>query len=116
MIYFSTKEATGWKEKDLKGWRVRLLYILLFFIPRANPDNEALYPKVATWLLEVDEAGIPKREIGLDSEGQPLFAAPDRRNYGLWTDNPDEPVNRSTMRPIDPAYFEGLWKRVAKNA
>jgi hypothetical protein len=51
MHYGSTEKFTDWDERELRSWKVRLLYLLLFFIPKANPDNEKLYPKVRKWLL-----------------------------------------------------------------
>jgi len=68
-----------------------LIYVLLPFF-RANPDNERLYPRVSRWLLEIEtDDGIPTREIGLDEHGNTLLAAPDHRNWGFWTDEPEFP-------------------------
>lgn len=50
MNYGFTKLATGWDEKEMNSLGVRLVKAILFFIPRANPDQEKLYPEVAKWL------------------------------------------------------------------
>jgi len=92
-------------------WRVRLTRALLWFVPRANPDHEPLYPRVRRWLLEVDDSGRPSREIGLDDRGTPLFGAPDKRNAGFFTDS-DVTFLRTDLAPADGAEFESLWSSV----
>jgi hypothetical protein len=92
------------------AWRVRLVRALLRFIPRANPDHEPLYPKVKRWLLEVDASGHPNREIGLDEHGKPLFAAPDSRNTGFFTDS-NVTFAQSDLALCEAAEFEDLWAR-----
>ncbi|MFX5693339.1 hypothetical protein ABTE17_21910, partial [Acinetobacter baumannii] len=69
-------------------WYASIGYrILSAIIPKANPDFEHLYPKVKRWLLEVEiPARLPKREIGLDKDGNVLASAPIGRNYGFWVD------------------------------
>ncbi|MFH2045133.1 MAG: hypothetical protein ABIK92_08290 [Pseudomonadota bacterium] len=98
----------------MNNWKVRLINALLFFIPRANPDNEKLYPQVAKWLIEIDDKAIPSREIGLDIDNNPLFAAPDERNYGFWSDT-SEPFNKTDLEPVDKEYFEAMWSRTNLN-
>jgi hypothetical protein len=73
MHYGITIEATDFTDQMMSDWRDRLLKIIFFFVPRANPDNELLYPRVRSWALEIDEDGWPQREVGLDSTGKPLF-------------------------------------------
>jgi hypothetical protein len=110
MIYGSTILATNFGPDS---WQVRLLRVLLFFIPRANPDNEPLYRHVKKWYLELDDSGVPVRELGLDSEGQPLFGAPDDRNSGFWTDS-TERFQQEQFSPIRAEVFERLWHEVQK--
>ena len=112
MYYGSTKLETNWPKTQKSNWKIRLLSV---FIPKADPDNELLYPLVDTWLLEVDDNGKPNREIGLDKQGVPIFSAPDHRNSGLWTDSPVT-VDRENLVPIKRSYFEAMWVRVARNA
>jgi hypothetical protein len=85
-------------------WRALLL------IPRKNPDHERFYHHVRKWFLELDDSGVPVREIGLDSEGRPLFGAPDGRNPGFWTDNPE--AFEDQLSPISAEEFETFWHAV----
>ena len=63
-------------------------YILKKLLPVANPDFEGMIDKVRYWLVECDtDNGIPKREIGLDDQGQVIMKMPFKNNYGYWTDN-----------------------------
>jgi len=108
MIYGSTLLATSFGPDC---WQVRLWRALLFFIPRANPDNEPLYRHVKKWYLELDDSGVPAREIGLDSDGRPLFGAPDERNFGFWTDS-TEAFQHDQLSPVSPDEFERLWHEI----
>lgn len=110
MLYGSTTLATNFTSDS---WQVRLIRLVLFFIPRANPDNEKLYRLVKKWYLELNESGIPVREIGLDSSGEPLFGAPDARNFGFWTDS-TQVFQKDQMCPVRPDEFEALWNEVQK--
>jgi hypothetical protein len=84
MRYGSIIKATGFRAPD---WRMKLVTTALFFIPKANPDHEALFPKVKKWSLELSNEGTVLREVALDEEGAPLFRAPEAKNHGLWTDS-----------------------------
>ena len=92
-------------------WQVKLWRRLLFFVPRANPDNERLYRYVAKWYLELDDSGAPVREIGVASDGKPLFAAPDERNFGFWTDS-SEVFEKDKLSLISADDFERLWHEI----
>jgi hypothetical protein len=110
MHYGSTNRATNFRPDP---WQVRVLRSLLFFIPKANPDNESLYPLVRKWYLELDDSNLPVREIGLGENEVPLFAAPDQRNYGFWTDS-SEPVDAEWLQPISAEEFHRVWNAVEK--
>lgn len=112
MIYGSTTEATNWKQDS---WEIKTIKLLLFFIPRANKDNEAFYPFVKTWLVEVNEKGEANREIGLDKSGKILFTAPNSRNMGFWTDS-QKTFTASELHLVNKEYFEELWKTTNENA
>ncbi|WP_299775893.1 hypothetical protein [uncultured Pseudoteredinibacter sp.] len=94
---------------------VRLIKTALFFIPRANPDQEKLYPSVAKWLIEIDERGIPIREIGIDQDNAPVFTAPNDRNFGFWMDS-DKRFKVDELEPSSYEEFESFWQMVAQNA
>jgi hypothetical protein len=107
MHYGITTEATDFAPHD---WKARLVGITLWFMPRANPDFEPLFPQVRKWLVEIDESGRALREIAVGSEGTPLFAAPDERNFGFWTDS-SKVFSRSELAPLSALEFEELWSR-----
>ena len=110
MFYGSTTLATNFKSES---WQITLLRFVLFFIPKANPDNEKLYRFVKKWYLELDDSNIPVREVGLDSTGRPLFGAPDNRNFGFWTDGAQQ-FPKDQISPITELEFEQFWSEVQK--
>lgn len=114
MNYGFTTLATDWNDKELNSVGIRLIKIVLFFIPRANPDHEKLYPYVAKWLIEIDESGVLVREIGLDENNVPLFSAPDDRNFGFWTDS-DKKFEIEELEPSTKEEFDLLWQKVVQN-
>ena len=108
--YLRTRVGTGCPAHTNPGRFSRLVHALLFLIPVANPDYEAMLPLVAEWLIEFDDNGDPWREIGLDANGEPVLAGPNEREYGFWLD--------TGMRLPDFAGdavaredFEALWAR-----
>ena len=109
MKYASTTLATDWDESDLNDWRVKLYKIIFFFIPRANPDIEKLYPKVKKWLVEIGDDGYACREIALDEDGRVLFCTPNDRNTGFWTDMAETKFKSEEIKEISKTEFESLW-------
>ena len=105
MYYGSTTKSTNHEPND---WRIKIARALLWFIPRSAPDHELLYPSVRKWLVEIDEKGNANREIGLGKDNAPLFAAPEGRNIGFWTDSPYA-FSREELAPIEASEFERLW-------
>lgn len=110
MVYGSTILATDFGPDT---WQLKLIRCFLFFIPRGCPDHEKLYRFVKKWLLEIDDAGVPVREIGLNDQGVPLFAAPDDRNVGFWTDSPKTFV-KDELEAISAEEFERNWIEAQK--
>lgn len=115
MIYGATTKATDYTYESLNSWKTRLVKTLLFFVPRANPDVECLFPLVKEWALELSDDGWPQREVGLDQMGKPLFAIPDDRNTGFWTDMAHQQFRGGELRPISAEEFERLWSHASKN-
>ena len=115
MYYGTTKLATDWNEKEITSWGVRIIKFLLFFVPRANSDQEKLYKKVKKWALEVNENGIPNREVALDEDDNVLFSSPNNRNTGFWTDSPNV-FKKDELEPLDQSQFEKLWEKTKENA
>ena len=94
----------------MNDWRVRIVRFALFFIPKANPDNEPQYPKVKSWALELSEDKLPQREVGLSDSGQALFCAPNDRNTGFWTDMAIRKFEPTELEPMLAEEFEALWQ------
>jgi hypothetical protein len=110
MRYGTTNQATRFRPPD---WRIKLVKAALFFIPKANPDSEMLYPKVKKWLLEVDDDGTPVREVALDEESRVLFRAPEGRNVGFWTDS-DAKFTEADLVSIGAEEFEDRWSKARR--
>jgi hypothetical protein len=105
MNYGSTTEATDLAPLDRKS---RLIRAVFWFVPSANPDLEHLFPLVRKWLVEVDDEGNAQREVGLSADGTPLFAAPDERNCGFWTDS-DKRFAPAELVDLSAEQFEAAW-------
>jgi hypothetical protein len=107
MRYYSTTLATNLRPAD---WRMKLVSTLLWFIPRSNPDFEIHFSRVRRWYLEVDDSGLPSRELGVDERGTPITAGPWERNSGFWTDF-GEPLPVERTEEIAKDVFEAMWDR-----
>jgi hypothetical protein len=101
--------ATDWPEKE--PWQVKVIKTILFFIPKANPGYDSKMHLVKKWLIEFEEKDgelTPWREIGLDADGAPLFAGPNKKNYGFWLDT-NMKYKDFTGDPIEKEEFERFW-------
>ncbi|TWO66991.1 hypothetical protein FN976_26020 [Caenimonas sedimenti] len=82
--------------------------VLRTMVPSASPDFEKAYSDVRHWWIEVDETGLPQREIGFSISEQAIVAGPLGRNMGFWTDSPmlfDDP----SYEEVSPQAFEDEW-------
>ena len=84
-------------------------------IPAANPDLEDYLFQARFWWLEVDDAGLPQREIGFDEGGNPIVLGPLGRNYGFLVDSSDEwkdseGDSEDAARDFQKTW-EGLWPK-----
>lgn len=110
MKYLKTKLATDWPKE--KSWKEKLINGILFFIPRANPDYDNKMYLVKSWLiefLEIDGELMPWREIALDENEDPVFAGPNKRNYGFWCDT-NMKYEDFEGEVIDKIEFEKYWR------
>ena len=90
-------------------WFVKVLAV---FIPSGNPDFDVLYRQVSVWLLEVSVPdGLPRREIGLNEQMEPIVAGPIGRNYGTWVDGPEK-LDITAYEATDAALFNSAWQKV----
>jgi len=110
MKYLKTKLATCFPKSE--GWKHKVLETFLFFIPKANPDYEKKMHLIKSWLIEfLENEGeiLPWREIALDENNNPLFAGPDKRNYGFWLDTNMKYEDFDGIQ-ITKEEFEHYWK------
>ena len=89
--------------------------VLRAIIPAANPDFERSYESVCKWWIEIDSAGAPHRELGFDSSGDVIAAAPVGKNFGFFTDSnavfavKDHPVIERSLFVAAWSSFENRW-------
>ena len=112
MPYVRTKIGTASSERREPGGLQRVVRAFSFFVPVANPDYEARLHLVHEWVIEFDESGEPRREIGLDAHGLPVLSGPDQRNCGFWLDT-NMRLTDFSGEPISREAFERLWQRCA---
>ena len=112
MQFIRTTKATGWKPQTTSSVE-RFARALLSFIPRANPDYESKLYLVHEWLIEFDENGLPNREIGLNPNGMPVIAGPNKENYGFWLDT-NMTIADFCDTPLSRDEFETAWKEAVE--
>src|SRR2546423_523081 len=83
-------------------------------IPAANPNLEAHFQSVRLWWIELDDRGIPQREIGFESSGSPVVAGPIGEDMGFWTDSPMMFVVED-YEAVPLGRFEEVWSRIEAN-
>jgi hypothetical protein len=66
---------------------------------------------VTYWWLEVNDAGKVTREIGFDSYGRAVAAAPLGNNPGIFTDSDHAP--HGLGEPVSLTEFEQAWFEVS---
>jgi hypothetical protein len=89
--------AHPWVEKALR-----------IAFPTSNPDFEHLYPLVHLWWVEVNDSGIPQRELGFSQGNVLVLAGPLGSNMGFWTDSPMV-FKPSEHEAVAQAAFERHW-------
>ena len=98
---------TGPRSDEPPPWWCRALQRI---IPSGNEDLESLYPNTRTWWLEVDEAGVPQREIGFDADMKPIVLGPVGRNCGFLIDASDDWSDCLEDSAEAAAGFEKAWQ------
>jgi hypothetical protein len=82
---------------------------LEWILPKANPDIGSYFRNTKIWWLEVDESGLPHREIGFDANGDAIVLGPIDGNYGFLLDASDDWSNSNADSPIAAEKFEDVW-------
>ena len=88
-------------------WWARLLASVA---PAANPDLDSLYPRARSWWLEITDTGAPVREIGFDSERNPIVLGPLGRNFGFLIDSSDDWSSSDADSLIAAERFDATWE------
>ena len=84
--------------------------VLRMVLPQANADYDHKISTVGHWWIELDDDGIPQREIGFDCDDVPIMAMPEGRNYGYITDSNVTFEHHENDAAVE-AMFEGQWHR-----
>ncbi len=88
-----------------------LVWVLKRVLPQANLDYDAHDEQLAYWLVEVNDQGQAKREIGFSSQNKPLVFAPTDRNYGVWTDS-DRVFVVEQFEARNDFPFDATWNKL----
>jgi hypothetical protein len=106
MACIRTKQGTDWPEGQ------GLLGRLLSALENGNPGYRNKLHLVRSWLIEFDENGLPRREIGLGASGNVVLAGPSEEDYGFWLDTnmtfPD-----FSGEPVSQDDFDQAWRVAA---
>ena len=81
---------------------------LLSSIDTANPSYRGKYHFIRSWLIEFDNDGQPRREIGLDANGFIVVAGPSDNDYGFWLDTNMQYAD-FVGDTITEEQFEAVW-------
>ncbi len=98
-----------WPDQPLAWW----CRILQKVIPAANPDLEKYYPLTRFWWLELDANGKPKREIGFDSNRNPIVLGPIGNNYGFLVDSSDDWSDSKEDSAVAAKEFQTTWETLS---
>jgi hypothetical protein len=85
---------------------------LRLLFPNGNPDFDAAYEYVVDWWLEVDENNVVRREIGFDSSGNVIAAAPLGENHGIFTDIQSAPDGLGPE--VQAVAFQAKWQEISE--
>jgi hypothetical protein len=110
MPFLRTYEATDWPEK--RSLRLRIVSLLLFFLPQSNRGYKGRWHLIRQWLVEFDESGVPWREIGLGADDLPVVSGPDDESLGFWTES-NVRWGDIVGEEIEREEFERHWLRAA---
>ncbi len=114
MIYIATDlgcdDLSFAVERVRKSISGRILFAVARILMTPEERSELKYPQVRLWWLEVDEAShLPIREIGFDSLGAPIVAAPIEEVCGLWVHAGRPLFNPGRFQKVAREDFEKTW-------
>lgn len=95
-------------EKPNRGSLAIVERVLRKILPMANPDFEGRFPEVRKWWIEIDNSGVPQRELGFAADGEAIVACPIGENFGFWTDSAMT-FNSDEHKSVSETAFHSAW-------
>lgn len=83
--------------------------VLTFWIPKANSDYDSYLNKIDYWYIEVNDQGMPIREIGFEAVNRAMLFTPTTKIRGLWTDS-NVILNKSEYENISQDIFDDIFE------
>ena len=106
MRYLEIDSGSPDDEIPRPTWWMR---VLMWLIPAANPDLEPYLYRTQIWWLEIDDDGLPQREIGFDVNGQAIVLGPVEGNHGYLIDASDDWSDSNKDSPEAARHFDTVW-------
>lgn len=94
----------------VRHFKKMVIWVLSHIIPKDNPDFENEYDNVTKWWLEIEDNGLPSREIGFDINGKAIVIGPISGNFGLVTDSPMKFDRELNEKHIENE-FQIVWRK-----
>jgi hypothetical protein len=88
MKYLELDTGRSRARRPLPWW----IKVLQFIIPAANPDLAPYMDRARIWWIEIDDNGLPLREIGFDPGGLAVVLGPVSGNHGFLLDSSDDTI------------------------
>ncbi|RLD19515.1 MAG: hypothetical protein DRI69_08205 [Bacteroidetes bacterium] len=76
-----------------------------------SSSGEDIQRSIEYWWLELNENGVPIRELGFDINDQVKYAAPKNKDRGLWTDSMTYFKTPEEYVQVNNTFFEEQWRR-----
>jgi len=103
--YLEIRSVGGHDPTPLPWWIKLLTCILL----AGNPDIDQYVEQADRWWLEIDEAGLPLREIGFNAQGNAIVFGPVPNNYGFLIDASDDWSDSTEDSAAAAQNFDTVW-------
>jgi hypothetical protein len=99
-------------KKPLTWWFKIFSSIIRIIIPSEYPNLDNYWEQTKIWWLEIDRDGTPQREIGFDSQGQPIVIGPIGGNSGFLLDSCDNWKDSKEDSVEAAKKFEITWNTI----
>lgn len=108
MKYIRTNKATDWRKRE--GIFDKIVQFVFSLVPNANPRYKYKYYRLNEWFIEFDKEGNAIREMGIDINGDVIFASPYKQNPGFWI-NSNVKISDFEHNEISSDQFITLWNK-----